>query len=330
MKKKIIGIFVCILLITICVLPVCGAMSESDLKKSSLSPGDYLCFMFFGMRPRSYRIHIPPSYDGSTPVPLVLVLHGFPGCAKAMLYVGMNAEADEEGFIAVYPNGHTPRLSTLLVTLQKTLRSLIIGGGGFIYNCWDFDNVDDVGFIRTLIETLQTTLEINSSRIYITGFSGGAMMTYRLGAELSDIVAAIAPVAGSIGGMWPYQLGPRLPLYIIPEPEHPLPVIAFNGMNDSDVPYNGIYDNGDWWLISVNDSVSFWVEHNQCDPNPQINISESGNIIKKTYTNGSLGTEVVLYTVVDGVHGWFGSPYWPCEISATELIWEFFESHPKP
>ena len=76
MKNKIIGIFVCMLLITTCVLPVCGTVSESNEKKSSVSPGDYLKVMFFGDRFRSYRIHVPPSYDGSNPMPLVVVLHG--------------------------------------------------------------------------------------------------------------------------------------------------------------------------------------------------------------------------------------------------------------
>jgi polyhydroxybutyrate depolymerase len=321
MKKKIVGIFVCMLLITTCVIPVCITVSAINVKKSSVSPGDYLRVMFFDMRIRSYRIHIPSSYDGSKPVPLVLVLHGFPDNAHDIQSIGMNAEADKGGFIAVYPNGYT-------YSLQMALWNLIhFGTWGFFYNCWNFSNVDDVGFIRTLIEKLQTTLDINSSRIYITGLSGGAFMTYRLGAELSDTVAAIAPVCGSIGGIWTDNSGHNLPLYVIPKPEHPLPVIIFHGMNDTVVPYNG------GWVLSVNDSVSFWVNVDHCNPIPQINVSKSGNIIRKTYSNGSLGTEVVLYTVVDGHHGWFGAPdlpyKYPCEISATDLIWDFFAAHPK-
>ena len=125
---------------------------------------------------------------------------GLPDNAHDIQSIGMNAEADEEGFIVVYPNGHTYWRDFTI--LQLSLMNLIyFGRWGYFWNCWDFDNVDDVGFIRTLIEKLQTTLVINSSRIYITGLSWGAIMTYRLGAELSDIVAAIAPVAGSIGGV---------------------------------------------------------------------------------------------------------------------------------
>ena len=327
MKKKLVGIFVCMLMLTTCVLPVCGTVHVNNEKKSSVSPGDYLKVMFFGMRLRSYRIHVPPSYDGSNPMPLVVVLHGFPDNAHDIQSIGMNAEADKEGFIVVYPNGHTYSLRWALMNVRYA------GTWGFFFNCWDFDNVDDVGFIRTVIEKLQTSLIINSSRIYITGLSGGAFMTYRLGAELSNILAAIAPVAGTIGGIWMDKNGNELPFYIIPEPEHPLPVIIFNGMNDSIVLYNGGKSSSGDTYLSVNESVAFWVEHNQCDPTPQIEISENGNIIKKTFANGSEGSEVVFYTVVDGVHGWFGAPDWPyeypCEISATELIWEFFEAHPK-
>jgi polyhydroxybutyrate depolymerase len=327
MRRKIIGIFVCMLLITTCVVTVCGTLSESEIKKSSVSPGDYLKVMFFGMRLRSYRIHVPPSYNGLDAVPLVVVLHGFPDNAHDIQSIGMNAEADKEGFIVVYPNGHTYSLRWALMNVRYA------GTWGFFYNCWDFDNVDDVGFIRTLIEKLQTTLEINSSRIYITGLSGGALMTYRLGAELSDILAAIAPVAGSIGGEWSDKNGQVLPLYIIPEPEHPLPVIIFHGMNDSVVLYDGGTGISGDTFLSVNESVAFWVNVDHCDPTPQINISKSGNIIRKTYANESQGTEVVLYSVVDGVHGWFGGTDWPyeypCEISCNKLIWDFFAAHPK-
>lgn len=323
MKKKLIGIFVCMLLVTTCIIPVCSNLTENQIKKSSVSPGDYLKVVFFGDRFRSYRYHVPPSYDGVTPMPLVVVLHGFPDNAVHIQAIGMNAEADTEGFIVVYPNGHTNWQSSGMV-YYSLMNLIYFHRWGYYFNCWDYDNVDDVGYIRTIIETLQSTLAINSSRIYITGLSGGGFMTYRLGAELSDILAAIAPVAGTIGGIWFTDS----PLYIIPEPEYPLPIIIFHGMNDTAVPYNGADDR-----ISVNESVAFWVEHNQCDPIPKIEVSESGNIIKKIYANGSQNSEVVFYTVVDGIHGWFGAPDWPyeypCEISATDLIWEFFAAHPK-
>jgi polyhydroxybutyrate depolymerase len=154
--------------------------------------------------------------------------------------------------------------------------------------------------------------------------------------KISDIFAAIAPVAAQIGG----QATIDDELWQIPEPDYPVSVIAFNGMNDTRVPYDGgrplegsahVYS----WM-STNESISFWVEHNQCNTTPQQNISESGNIIIDTYTNGLNNTEVKLVTIVDGTHswpggekGWAGGPEPTKEINATDMIWDFFKEHTK-
>ena len=123
-------------------------------------------------------------------MPLVVVLHGGGGNAENIEEVtGFSEKADEEGFIVVYPDG-SGRLDRYLLTWNA----------GFCCGYALENNIDDVGFIRALIEYLQEKYAINRNMIYVTGISNGGMMSYRLGAELSDIVAAIAPVAGSIGG----------------------------------------------------------------------------------------------------------------------------------
>ncbi len=191
-------------------------------------------------------------------------------------------------------------------------------------------------FSDFLIEDLQVTLNIDSSKIYITGFSGGAMMTYRLGAELSDIVAAIAPVAGSIGGIW-HEWPEDSSIYTIPEPLNPIPIIIFHGTEDYNVPYDGGWVRNEFgpfefnlYFCSVNESLSFWVENNGCESNPSINISDNEKIIKKTFSNEIDNSEVILYKFVNGGHEWFGSSWFPHSvISINDLIWEFFESHPK-
>ena len=107
--------------------------------------------------------------------------------------------------------------------------------------------------------------------------------------------------------------------------KNPVSVITFHGTNDSNIPYDGSSI-----FVSVNESISFWVEHNGCNLEPEINISESGRIIKRTYINGTNYTEVVLYTTVGGGHWWPGSnDDLIQEISATDCIWDFFENHPK-
>ena len=329
MKNKIIGIFVCIMLITT-VIPVAGNLNrDANTKNNSniivnpkspiRAPGDYFRLIRVGLRIRTYRIHVPPGYDEASPAPLVVSLHGFTSnsITNEML-TGLSKKADVEGFISVYPNGATDPFFGLFT-------KIFFGRIGRYWNaafCCGRAvkrNIDDLAFIRALIESLEKDMNIDSERIYVTGMSNGGMMSHRLGAEFSDLIAAIAPVTGTAGG--------RLKdgsLYIIPEPENPISVIIFHGIKDPVVPYDG-----NEYFISVNESVTFWVEQNHCDPTPHINISDSGNIIKRTYLNGSNGAEVVLYTVVNGGHEWFGSDYFACEISATDLMWEFFEAHPK-
>jgi len=335
MNKKIIGIFVCMLLITTCVVPVMGELI--NLKKSSndisrlASSTTSLEFMFAGKPPRNFRtywLHVPSSYDGSEAVPLVIVLHGSTGFSLRYPfwffrsswmeeYTEFSIKADEEGFIVVYPNAKFDFYTR-----------------GFDYNYGEDYNgppkfVDDIGFLRALIDKMKQGYMINSSRIYATGISDGGGLSYVVGSIFSDTVAAIAPAAGSISG------GSGADFYHIPTPANPVSVIVFHGTNDSLSPYEG---GGDYNVSSVNESVAFWVEHNGCDPTPEIYTSPSGKIIRRTYTNGEKGTEVILYTTVGGEHWWPGNPYtsgtpWLIdtirEISATDLIWEFFEAHPK-
>ena len=346
MNKKIIGILVCTLMITTCIFPVMGELINlkrnknlqkniEEINTSRLSSTNFK-FMIAGKFPRIFRtywLHIPPSYDGSEPVPLVIVLHGSTGFSLFYpfwffrssfieTYTEFSQKADEEGFIVVYPNAKYDFYSH-----------------GFDYNYGYAPGcppklVDDVGFLKSLINKMKNDYMINSSRIYITGLSDGAAMTYSIGSFLSDTIAAIAPVAGVIGGCVSLDDDNY---YQIPDPAYPVSVIVFHGTNDSLLPYEG---GGDWNLSSVNESIAFWVEHNECNSTPEINISESGKIIRETYVDGENGTEVILYTTVGGEHWWPGNPLqsspgssWLVdtiqEISATDLIWEFFENHPK-
>ncbi len=289
------------------------------LALSKVKPGNHLKFMVYDKKIASYLLNIPPSYDENEPTPLVVALHGRGERDFLMAdKTGLNDKADEEGFIVVYPNGI---------------------GGFLMFKWWNSGifwpiiiserDIDDVGFIKRIIERLESNLNINSSRIYVTGHSNGAMMAYRVGAELSEKISAIAPVAGTIGGR---ETDDSF-LYTIPEPSFPVSAIIFHGMQDEQIPYDGGKFGGIGlrkpYFLSVNDSVSFWVEHNNCSIVPQINMSDSENIIRKTYSNGNNSSEVVLYSVVNGGHEWFGSPWDPpFEISATDLIWNFFVSHP--
>ena len=312
--KKILSIIIIVLLIC-CSFGVQGFSKQITDVKSQVTRHNHFRFIMVDGRLRSYHIHIPPSYTGDKSVPIVLVLHGITGCASQAIFVSkMNEKSDEEGFIVVYPNGHFNKqfFSSILNIISP-----------FVWNEWVVhDDIDDGKFLHILIEKFQIEYNINSSRIHVCGLSGGASMTYKFGALYSDVVASIASIAGTIGVIMNGET------YIISDPIESLSVIIFHGTDDALVPYDGGWCQGLIWK-SVNESVSFWVEHNNCNPSPEIETSESGNIIKRTYADGTDGSEVFLYTVVNGGHEWFGSPFFPpCEISATDLIWEFFESHP--
>ncbi|MEM2100331.1 MAG: PHB depolymerase family esterase [Thermoproteota archaeon] len=268
------------------------------------SPGRYTLSLEINGRIRNYLVYIPSAYDGQTPLPLVIALHGYTSNPRAIeLTSGLSLKAEEENFIVIYPQGIGPDSSW---------------NAGFCCGQAALNNIGDVDFIRRLVEKTQEDLKIDSKRIYATGHSNGGMMSHRLAAELSDIFAAIAVVSGSIGK---WQDG----YLILPNPSEAVSVIVFHGMQDWVVPYNGGSFSSEYMFSSVNESVSFWVQANHCSDIPQIEVSNDGNIVKTTYTGGVNGTEVVLYTIMDGTHSWAFNG-----ISTTDLIWDFFSNHPKP
>lgn len=278
-----------------------------------------------GLR-RSYILHLPDTYSPSNAYPLVLVFHGGGGNAENIEEVsGFSQKADDEEFIVVYPDG-TGKLKQKFLTWNC----------GFCCGYALDHNIDDVGYIRTLIIHLQERYCIDENMIYATGLSNGGIMTYQIGAMLSDTFAAIAPIAAQIGG----QATMNEPIWQIPEPDYPVSVMAFHGTADHRVPYDGgrPIDNGSntYYWMSTNESISFWLEQNQCNSFPQRTISDSGNIIIDTWTGGINDSEVSLVTIVNGSHSWpGGSKGWEhgdiptTEINATDMMWEFFQSHPK-
>lgn len=267
-------------------------------------------------RIRTYFVHIAPTYDGRRTLPLVIVLHGGGGNAEQVAKTTkFNSKADREGFIVVYPNG-TGKLKNRMLTWNAG-------------NCCGYaleHNIDDVGFIKGLIERLQKRYRVDSNRIYVTGISNGAMMTYRLACELSDKIAAIAPVAGAMN-------------LEDPNPAYPVSVVIFHGTADEGVLYEGGEPKKNWEGRKrvdnpVSYAVNFWLRHNNCSVVPQ--RETKGNIIHETYAGGINDAAVEVYTIKGGTHSWPGGlKAWEGadeptrEISATDTMWDFFIKHPK-
>jgi len=137
---------------------------------------------------RRYRVHVPKSYDAANPTPVVVVFHGGGGNPESMVRLtGMNAKSDEAGSIVVYPFG-TGMLADTLLTFNR--------GGCCGYAMQR--KIDDVGFTRALLDDLATVATVDSKRVFATGLSNGGIMSHYVASELSDRIAAIAPVGGPL------------------------------------------------------------------------------------------------------------------------------------
>jgi polyhydroxybutyrate depolymerase len=199
-------------------------------------------------------------------------------------------------------------------------------------------NIDDVGFFEAIIENLTDEFNIDPNQIFSTGISNGAMMSYRLAFEIPDKIAAIAPVAGAV----------PIDLLVYNITDNPVSVCVISGTHDPLVPWEGglvgTPRNPRGVVISVPESVLFWVLHNNCStiPNSTVLPDKDPNdhtwIQQDIYTGGNGNTEVVLYTIYNGGHTWpDGYQYLPevlvgrtsHDMNANTVIWEFFSTHPK-
>lgn len=281
-----------------------------------LGPGNHERKLTVDGRERSYLIHIPAKYDAAQKTPVVLVLHGA-GMNAAMMvgFSGMNKKSDEAGFIAAYPNG------TGIGPLCT------FNCGGVKGKLAEF-GADDVKYVGALLDDLQTVTNVDAQRVFATGMSNGGMMSYRLAAEMSDRIAAIAPVGGTL---CQDECNPR----------RPVPVLHFHGTEDTIVPFDGPRDRAAKFVTfkSVDDSLAAWRKVNGCPAEPTITEfadkeDDGTQVIRKCYGPGKQGAEVVLIEITGGGHTWPGrSP--PVsfigkstrDIAANDLIWEFFEKH---
>jgi polyhydroxybutyrate depolymerase len=273
----------------------------------AIETGTQSASLDFGGRTRTYLLHVPPTYAAGTPLPLVFVLHGggqSPNSAEKMS--GMSAKADEKHFIAIYPSG-TGRLSAM-----PTWNS---------GNCCGYamqNNIDDVGFLRALIEKLERDYSVDRKRIYFTGISNGAMMSYRIACELSEQTAAIAPVEGALN--------------VDCHPAARVALLIFHGTADRLVPFNGgsspFQIGGKRDDKSVAYAVDFWVKRDGCSASPM--HSETAEVHVDKYSGCQDGTGIELYAIQGGHHMWPGLAISGNSIPATDLIWSFFAAHPKP
>jgi len=275
---------------------------------------------------RTYHIHIPASYDKANPIPLLIVLHGGGGTGAGMVKLtqgGFDKLSDKEGFIVVYPDG-----------IEKHWND---GRENLSYRAYR-EKIDDVGFISALIDHLAKEYNIDIKRVYATGISNGAIMSYRLGCELSGKIAAIAPVAGSMPENMPSQCSPSTSLSALIISNTADPLVPWGG---GEIRF-GLRKFGK--VLSVPETAKFWSIHNQCSSPPSIiwepdrDPKDGTRVRKELYNQCRESTEVVLYVIEGGGHTWPGGlqylPEWIIgktsrDIDANEVIWVFFKRHIK-
>jgi polyhydroxybutyrate depolymerase len=171
----------------------------------------------------------------------------------------------------------------------------------------------------------------------MAGFSNGGMFTHRFGAERAHMLAAIAPLAGSIGG----RPKPEVSLRRTPPPGTPLPVILFHGQSDDKVPYDGGAVGGkpgEREYASVLESTLFWASGNGCVSPPRHAERNGGAVALDTWEDCENSAQVLLYTLKDWGHVWPGR-YFTDNLTrdnpmhgfdAAQIIWKFFRQHRRP
>lgn len=270
---------------------------------------------------RNYLLYMPTNYDDTSPVPLVVVFHGGGNTPEnASGRFGVSEKAEEEGFIVVYPNASEIMGDQWHFGLGWFTENLIDEFGRLWF--------DEVGYTKKIIVKTQRDYNIDPNRIYLAGHSSGAMMAYYCGSRLSNIIAALASNAGCIGAHID-----DFKMVTIPEPKNPVSIAIFHSEQDTVCPYNGGKSLWyDLYVKSVQDAVDFWVENNGCNPEPETNITVNGNVTIDLYSGGDAGTEIIVYSLKNKGHIWFGGLPWEDPdpyISTTDEMWEFFEAHPK-
>ncbi|MEK7552874.1 MAG: PHB depolymerase family esterase [Patescibacteria group bacterium] len=287
----------------------------------TLGPGTYKFSLAHDGRTRNYEVHAPPNYNGATPQPAVIYLHGGGGSIEAARKDGLDRSADQFGFILIVPAGTGP-LPNRLLTWN--------GGKTNNENCCGYaaeNNVDDVGFIAKMLAEVETKFNLDQKRIYATGISNGGLMSYRLACDLSDKIAAVAAVAAA--GTPDNCANPR-----------PVPVMHIHGTADPCALFAGGASNGCFGakthnMLSAERMVASWLQNNGCST-VKTNGYQRGAASCVVYNQCRAGSAVEFCSITGGGHTWpAGSQYLPARIVGPvsndisfEQIWEFFKQHP--
>ncbi len=292
-----------------------------------MTPGPHTYTLTVDGVKRSYVVHVPRAYDPAKKWPVVMMFHGGGGTAQeAMRDTGWAEKAEQAGFLAVFPEG-TPEDPTKPPQFRGNPQTWNDGSQrsnlGAVQR-----GTDDVKFVSRLLADLKTHLSVDEQRIYATGFSNGASMTFRVARELSPIFAAVAPVAGAD---WLANLAPA----------QPVPLLYITGTADPLNPFDGgtihiglrTYGR----KPPTQEMIRQWVKLFPCPETAWVVYDRDG-AKGVAYGAATNAPSVVLYTLAGHGHHWPGGKSLLPEsfagkdiakLKATDVIWEFFRTNAK-
>jgi polyhydroxybutyrate depolymerase len=269
----------------------------------SLSAGTTLRQLSVDGSARSFLLHVPPAYDGRSPLPVVVTFHGFGASAQTQLALsGFAAVADRNGFVVIAPQAR---------------------GMG-----WDFLTPpsrpgSDAAFVAALMRHLPAVARVDPRRCYATGISNGAAVVFALACANVGGFAAYGAVAGAFYS----PLCDRAP---------PQPIIYFHGTADRLVPISG----GRVFGIRVapaRQTMADWAAHNGCRAGPRQSVI-AADVTRLAWSGCRNGADVHYYVVAGGGHSWPGAPVGIARfadrflgrttdsVSASQIMWDFFAS----
>jgi polyhydroxybutyrate depolymerase len=294
--------------------------SPQDLP-SPAKPGRFTFTVKSGEFTRTAQVHVPVGYVPASKPPLVLMLHGAGGTGGGALDQDRwSAKADKEGFIAVAPDGlpARPRLAANFLTNPPLWNSGQLQAGS------TRAAIDDVAFIRQLLDELQVKLPFDPHRVFCAGHSNGGGMTFRLATELSERFTAVGMVAGVVA-------------IKDPMPKKPLPTLLILGDKDPLVPLEGGEVKLPWGnrqLPPVAERLAAWAKAIGCDTEPAV-VSDRDGLKRMRYASKLNGPTLDVIYIAGHGHQWPGGQRNLPErmigpitstLDATDTLWDFFRS----
>lgn len=231
---------------------------------------------------RFYTLRQPPSYQDGEPAPLFIGLHGAGDTGFDFAQrMGLDPVTDEAGFLAVYPDGVGNQWAPSC-------------------GCTDADiaGINDLLFVNTLITHLAENLTVDTTRIYVAGFSQGGLLAESIGCVLAGRVAAVASVAATM----------HRGVASACRPAESMPILYVHGSEDAAFPYLG-----NTAFISAPSSAGWWAASNGCADDPQVAVlpdtASDGTVVTSESYDGCVGgAEVVFFGIDGGGHTWPGAP----------------------